>query len=645
MSSNLRAAVEEDERAKETAAKATVQAAAEMKMRDPQAATCAFECEFPEKVTVDDVLTHLKTTCPHVKVACPNEGCTTHVPREGLQSHRDVCGYGFDERCRCLTEGGRANTYEDITDGRQYKKIKELREPNNMSLLMNTDGVRIFKSSPTNLLEEELALQMKLQAQQHSHELAMLKELLGQRRLSCGVRGTPPPTLEREQVAASSTAPSQGQLEDQGELPLLNACDDILTKVMLIHLPRNSNVLRTDHTILAVHIPVLAPELFDSRKLQDYTYEVIGGNHTRLALQKLHSEDPDEDIFKTTMARVYCDLPDSLARKVGIDHNKIQFALPPSAAGRLFSFRAAAYAEAGYTDEADLTTVEPLLMKDKESRWMDGLITMLYVKGTRAQGDATGGGVADGAGAEGGAAVVAVPRALPRTRTVQRAVPQSLLWVRWAVPQVVLRVVMAAAAVLLKVDPEWCTCGHCREMTRDEERICCGGYPDSYGASVMSGRNNGLVALLLEEIPYLLYSHCGAHKLELAALDGMKDEVQMKKVLNILTAKLRHIPTYLAGPAFSYYTELPDATKADLALLRAAMVGPFGRPQLAANARPRRPAESISVYAADVQRQVRLAFPAFNDAGRAHVALDRFLAGVDPDLKIRVMELSSYTSS
>ncbi|CAH1242339.1 Hypp6592 [Branchiostoma lanceolatum] len=71
------------------------------KIRIPVEATCAFECEFPEKVTVDDVLTHLKTTCPHVKVACPNEGCTTHVPREGLQSHRDVCGYGFDERCRC----------------------------------------------------------------------------------------------------------------------------------------------------------------------------------------------------------------------------------------------------------------------------------------------------------------------------------------------------------------------------------------------------------------------------------------------------------------------------------------------------------------------------------------------------------------
>ncbi|CAH1242588.1 Hypp6862 [Branchiostoma lanceolatum] len=39
-----------------------------------------------------------------------------------------------------------------------------------------------------------------------------------QRRLSSGVRGIAPPTLAREQVAARSTAPSQGQLE---ELPLL----------------------------------------------------------------------------------------------------------------------------------------------------------------------------------------------------------------------------------------------------------------------------------------------------------------------------------------------------------------------------------------------------------------------------------------
>ncbi|CAH1242302.1 Hypp6556 [Branchiostoma lanceolatum] len=43
-------------------------------------ATCAFECEFPEKVTVDDVLTHLKTTCPHVQ----------HAEKMELQGRQDL---------------------------------------------------------------------------------------------------------------------------------------------------------------------------------------------------------------------------------------------------------------------------------------------------------------------------------------------------------------------------------------------------------------------------------------------------------------------------------------------------------------------------------------------------------------------------
>ncbi|CAH1242537.1 Hypp6814 [Branchiostoma lanceolatum] len=135
------------------------------------------------------------------------------------------------------------------------------------------------------------------------------------------------------------------------------------------------------YTILAVHIPGLALGLFKSSKLQDYTFEVIGGNHTRLALQKLNSEANGAN-YKTAMARVFCDLPDNLARRIGMDHNKIHFAMPPSAADLLFSFRAAAYAEAGYTNEADLITVEIQLTKDKETRWKDGLITMLEIKGT-----------------------------------------------------------------------------------------------------------------------------------------------------------------------------------------------------------------------------------------------------------------------
>ncbi|KAI8490518.1 hypothetical protein Bbelb_317860 [Branchiostoma belcheri] len=47
-------------------------------------------------------------------------------------------------------------TYEDITDGRQYK-IKELKDPNNMSLLMNTDGVKVF----CRTTKERTATQLK----------------------------------------------------------------------------------------------------------------------------------------------------------------------------------------------------------------------------------------------------------------------------------------------------------------------------------------------------------------------------------------------------------------------------------------------------------------------------------------------------
>ncbi|CAH1267164.1 Hypp3965 [Branchiostoma lanceolatum] len=56
---------------------------------------------------------------------------------------------GFCKEIRSRFERQRKgqNTIEDITDGHQYRKIEDLKDPNNMSLLMNTDGVRVFKSS------------------------------------------------------------------------------------------------------------------------------------------------------------------------------------------------------------------------------------------------------------------------------------------------------------------------------------------------------------------------------------------------------------------------------------------------------------------------------------------------------------------
>ncbi|XP_019622105.1 PREDICTED: uncharacterized protein LOC109468291 [Branchiostoma belcheri] len=136
-------------------------------------------------------------------------------------------------------------------------------------------------------------------------------------------------------------------------------------------------------TVLAVHLPGITPEAFQPNEIATYEYEVLGGNHTRLALQKLRQEQPDNTSFQTRMAKVYCGLPDSLAKRVGIVHNDANFYLPAVLKDRLYTFRAAVYAEAGFTDEASLTTVEPPRNKATEGRWKDGLCTMLGIVDTQ----------------------------------------------------------------------------------------------------------------------------------------------------------------------------------------------------------------------------------------------------------------------
>ena len=56
----------------------------------------------------------------------------------------------------------------------------------------------------------------------------------------------------------------------------------------------------------------------------------------------------------------------------------------------------------------------------------------------------------------------------------------------------------------------------------------------SDGASVMVGQVSGVVGLLKVEIPYLMDIHCLAHKLELGAMDAIKDQAAMKDVFDIL---------------------------------------------------------------------------------------------------------------
>ena len=63
-------------------------------------------------------------------------------------------------------------------------------------------------------------------------------------------------------------------------------------------------------------------------------------------------------------------------------------------------------------------------------------------------------------------------------------------------------------------------------------------------ASVYTGRHNGVVAKLTQEIPWLTGIHCVAHKLELAALDALKTESALGEVKEMLKGIYKYYKYY-----------------------------------------------------------------------------------------------------
>ena len=57
----------------------------------------------------------------------------------------------------------------------------------------------------------------------------------------------------------------------------------------------------------------------------------------------------------------------------------------------------------------------------------------------------------------------------------------------------------------------------------------------SDGASVMLGKNNGVIALLQSSTPSVIAVHCSGHRLELAYKDTIKKVPQAEKVVTLLT--------------------------------------------------------------------------------------------------------------
>ena len=64
-----------------------------------------------------------------------------------------------------------------------------------------------------------------------------------------------------------------------------------------------------------------AGESFDGAKAEMYSYETLGGNNSREALQALCSEDSNP-IFRTRLVSVYNGLTDDEAIRLAAKHNK-----------------------------------------------------------------------------------------------------------------------------------------------------------------------------------------------------------------------------------------------------------------------------------------------------------------------------------
>ena len=69
-------------------------------------------------------------------------------------------------------------------------------------------------------------------------------------------------------------------------------------------------------------VQLKANESFDSCHPQGYLYETIGRNNSRIALQELTIEYPNNDSFKTRLVAVYIGLSDEEAVRVAAKHNR-----------------------------------------------------------------------------------------------------------------------------------------------------------------------------------------------------------------------------------------------------------------------------------------------------------------------------------
>eukprot|EP00058_Branchiostoma_floridae_P022238 XP_002607728.1 hypothetical protein BRAFLDRAFT_82825 [Branchiostoma floridae] len=135
-------------------------------------------------------------------------------------------------------------------------------------------------------------------------------------------------------------------------------------------------------TVLIGNIPEMTTEHYDRTRVDRYRYEVIGGNHTRIALQEILRDTPEKLDVASVHMHIYCGLPDDLAKRVGMAHNNVMnYSKPETTLDQLISMRASLYNKAGFTRAGDMSSVEPPAEKKTKDAWKEGLAVMLRCDG------------------------------------------------------------------------------------------------------------------------------------------------------------------------------------------------------------------------------------------------------------------------
>jgi hypothetical protein len=111
-----------------------------------------------------------------------------------------------------------------------------------------------------------------------------------------------------------------------------------------------------------------------------------------------------------------------------------------------------------------------------------------------------------------------------------------------------------------------------------------------------------------------------------------------------LISKAQQLPTRLDGAAFQYWDGLDTTTKNNFQQVKSMLKSLFGRRHMlrafqnSVTARPRLPLEPLEVFRSELRSLVDEAFPAYNSASKDGEVYRRFLAGLEPSLRAKIIE-------